>query len=243
MLCNASPTRPPGLLGRMAAQVAERPVAYAMIPTVAAGVGLVTNWMGVKMMFAPLEYTGVNLYREEGCPYGLFGWQGVVPARTEKMATRLTHIVTAELLSLREAFAGIDPGRLATLLLPSVVVAIQRDAPHGEWWAWALRPFLWPVLRQVVVALQADIERVLDLETVVMSAFVRDKRVLVDLFQRVGKVELDFLCGDGASSHGPPPEHSPAGTARAAVLSPSRLQAAHASHMAHARVHTTEASH
>jgi len=168
-----------------------------MIPTVAAGVGLVTNWMGVKMMFAPLEYTGVNLYREEGCPYGLFGWQGVVPARTEKMATRLTHIVTAELLSLREAFAGIDPGRLATLLLPSVVVAIQRDAPHGEWWAWALRPFLWPVLRQVVVALQADIERVLDLETVVMSAFVRDKRVFVDLFQRVGKVELDFLVQSG----------------------------------------------
>ena len=177
-----------------AAEVRARPIAYAMIPTVAAGVGLVTNWMGVKMMFAPIEYIALaDVYREEGSPYGLIGWQGVVPARTEKMATRLTEIVTRDLLSLREAFSGIDPGRLASLLMPSVIEAIRRDAPHGEWWAWALRPFLWPVLRSVAVELKVDIEKVLELDQVVMSAFVRDKQVLVDLFQRVGRAELDFL--------------------------------------------------
>lgn len=188
---------PSGLLAQMAARVAKRPVAFALIPTTAAGVGLVTNWMGVKMMFAPLEYTGVEVYRPAGSPYGLLGWQGVVPCRTEKMAKRLTQVVTAKLFSLHEAFGHIDPGRLATMLTPPVLEAIRRDAPHGEWWAWALRPFLWPVLRLATVELKADIGNVLDLEQVMMSAFVRDKQVLVDLFQRVGKAELDFLVQSG----------------------------------------------
>ena len=32
---------------------------------------------------------------------------------------------------------------------------------------------------------------------VVLSAFLRDKVVLVDLFQKVGRVELDFLVNSG----------------------------------------------
>jgi hypothetical protein len=165
---------------------------------------LVTNWMGVKMMFVPLEYRGLDLHRFDDAPYGLFGWQGVVPFRTEKMARRLTEIVTTDLLSLREAFSKIDPNHLASLLMPPVLEAIRRDAPNGEWWAWALRPFLWPVLRSVAIALRAEIEEVLDLEQVVMTAFVRDKQVLVDLFQRVGRSELDFLCYDQRTSRTPP---------------------------------------
>ena len=196
--------QPAGLLTRIGQEVAAKPGAYALIPTVAAGVGLVTNWMGVKMMFVPLEYRGLELHRFDDAPYGLFGWQGVVPFRTEKMARRLTEIVTTDLLSLREAFSKIDPNHLASLLMPPVLEAIRRDAPNGEWWAWALRPFLWPVLRSVAIALRAEIEEVLDLEQVVMTAFVRDKQVLVDLFQRVGRSELDFLCYDQRTSRTPP---------------------------------------
>ena len=74
-----------------------------------------------------------------------------------------------------------------------VAEAIRRDC--GELWARALRPFLRPVLRQCVAALKKDIDEVLDLDRVVLTAFVRDKQVLVDLFQRVGAAELDFLVG------------------------------------------------
>jgi hypothetical protein len=56
----------------------------------------------------------------------------------------------------------------------------------------------------VAIALRAEIEEVLDLEQVVMTAFVRDKQVLVDLFQRVGRSELDFLCYDQRTSRTPP---------------------------------------
>jgi len=57
--------------------------------------------------------------------------------------------------------------------------------------------FLPWALRGVVIELQRDIESVLDLGEVVRSAFMRDRRVLVDLFQRVGRVELDFLVESG----------------------------------------------
>lgn len=183
---------------RIVTEVSARPFAYLMIPTCAAGVGLVTNWMGVKMLFYPLEYTGKEFYREKDCPYGLFGWQGVVPARTEKMATRLTDIVSARLFSLHDAFSNVDPGVFAHMLAPTVETSIRENAPLGRWWSLVLKPLLPWALTRVVVELQKDIEGVLDVNEVVLSAFMRDKRVLVELFQRVGKEELDFLVQSGS---------------------------------------------
>jgi hypothetical protein len=56
----------------------DRPIEYATIPCVAAFVGIMTNWMGVKMLFYPIEYFGTDWYREELSPYGYFGWQGTL---------------------------------------------------------------------------------------------------------------------------------------------------------------------
>jgi len=166
------------------------------IPAVAAFVGISTNWMGVKMLFYPIDYFGIEWYRpDRNCPYGIFGWQGVVPARTEKMASRLVDIVTKDLLSLKEAFSHIDPRILAKLLSSPVEDAVRKES--GEWWAYVLKPVLPFILERVLVALSRDIEDVLDLPHVVLDAFVRDKIVLVELFQKVGRVELDFLVKSG----------------------------------------------
>lgn len=58
-------------------KIRNRPIEYATIPCVAAFVGIMTNWMGVKMLFYPIEYFGTEWYREEMSPYGYFGWQGM----------------------------------------------------------------------------------------------------------------------------------------------------------------------
>mmetsp|Transcript_36936 Transcript_36936/g.44516 ORF Transcript_36936/g.44516 Transcript_36936/m.44516 type:complete len:445 (+) Transcript_36936:320-1654(+) len=176
--------------------ISERPIEYLSIPCVAAFVGISTNWMGVNMLFYPIEYLGVDWYRpDKNCPYGIFGWQGVVPARTEKMASRLVDIVTKDLLSLKEAFSHIEPRKLAGLLSSPVEEAVRRES--GEWWAYVLKPVLPFILERVLTALSRDIEDVLDLPHVVLDAFVRDKIVLVELFQKVGRVELDFLVKSG----------------------------------------------
>jgi hypothetical protein len=111
------------------------------------------------------------------------------------MADRLVEIITTRLLSLVEAFDRLAPSQMARLLAPAVEEAVRADC--GHYWAMALKPFLPLVLTRLVGSLQVEIEDVLDLRSVVLSAFVRDKAVLVELFQNVGRVELDFLVKSG----------------------------------------------
>lgn len=162
-----------------------RPVEYASIPFVAAFVGITTNWMGVKMLFYPIEYTGLDWKRWPDTPYGLFGWQGVVPTKTEQMAGRLVRVITDRLLSLDEAFGRLDPQHLATLLNPAVQQQIRNDC--GPYWALVLQPILPQLLRHLLHKLQHkdEIDACLNLEFIVLSAFVRDKDVLVDVSARL----------------------------------------------------------
>ena len=148
------------------------------------------------MLFYPIEYTGTQWFRDPTVPYGILGWQGVVPCKTEKMASRLVHIVTERLLTVTEAFGRMEPHELASLLIPIVEDELRKE-PYGDVWVTILHPFLPRILTHVVGKLQIEIEDILDLRSVVLEAFVRDKIVLVDLFQKVGRVELDFLVESG----------------------------------------------
>jgi len=147
------------------------------------------------MLFYPIEYFGLDWKRWPDTPYGLFGWQGVVPTKTEIMALRLVKIVTSQLLSLEEAFGRLDPTTLGGLLSPPIHEAIERDC--GTIWATIMKPVLPLLLPLIVKRLQKEINDVMDLDQIVLDAFVRDKAVLVDLFQKVGRVELEFLVNSG----------------------------------------------
>ncbi|CAK0836341.1 unnamed protein product [Prorocentrum cordatum] len=173
------------------------PLAYSTIPVVAALVGYGTNWVGVKMIFYPIEFFGIPVRRWPQQPLGMFGWQGIVPAKTQKMSKRLVDIVTSKLLSMKEAFANLDPEELAKLLEPEVSKAIQTKAAWGEAWIAVVRPQLDRVLVDVVKKMQADIDKILDLDHVVSSAFLRDKVLLGQLFQKAGRKELAFLVDSG----------------------------------------------
>jgi len=150
------------------------------------------------MLFYPIDYTGTSWYHDPSVPYGFIGWQGVVPCKTEKMASRLVHIVTDKLLSVQEAFGRMEPNQLATLLTPIVEEELTNAlGQYGNIWVRALHPILPYILTRVLGKLQLEIEDILDLRSVVLEAFIRDKIVLVELFQKVGRVELDFLVESG----------------------------------------------
>lgn len=114
-----------------------------------------------------------------------------MPCKTEKMASRLVHIVTERLLTVKEAFGRMDAATLASLLQPIVEEELRRE-PYGDLLVRVLHPFLPMLLTRVVGKLQEEIEDILDLRSVVMEAFVRDKIVLVDLFQKVQRVGAGF---------------------------------------------------
>lgn len=183
------------LLRRSWSCVKKRPIEFMTIPVVSAFVGISTNYAGVQMLFYPIEYFGTDTVRFENAPYGIFGWQGVVPARTEKMASRLVDIVTRRLLSLSEAFSRLDAGVFSSLLSEPVSRAISEEC--GPHWALLLKPILPMILHRVVSKLQQEIDSVLDLPKLVLNSFLRDKVVLVELFQKVGQDELDFLVKSG----------------------------------------------
>ena len=149
------------------------------------------------MLFYPVNYVGIDWIRWPDTPWGLFGWEGVVPTKTKVMAARLVKVVTERLLSLDEAFGRLDPKEMTRLLMPAVHEAIRKDC--GDAWLLTLQPVLPVLLPYILGELQKKehIDRVLDLNTVVMDAFVRDKEVLIDLFQKVGRVELEFLVNSG----------------------------------------------
>lgn len=56
---------------------------------VAGIVGYVTNYVGVSMLFYPITWTGIPVRRWPNQPLGMFGWQGIVPAKRFAMANKL----------------------------------------------------------------------------------------------------------------------------------------------------------
>ncbi len=77
-----------------------RPGAYLLIPVIAAFVGWFTNYLAVQMIFYPIEFRGIPIWRKEGEPIGLLGWQSLVKAKTYKMSETMVNIVTTHLLNV-----------------------------------------------------------------------------------------------------------------------------------------------
>ena len=91
------------------ADMKKKPWTYVSIPIVAALVGYITNYVGVKMLFYPIKWRGIPLYRWENQPLGLIGWQGIVPAKRFAMATKMVDVTIARLISVPEVCGGL-PG-------------------------------------------------------------------------------------------------------------------------------------
>jgi hypothetical protein len=63
----------------------NRPTTYLLIPFIAALVGWFTNWLAVQMIFYPIGFVGIPIYRRPELPLGFLGWQGIIPCKTRPM--------------------------------------------------------------------------------------------------------------------------------------------------------------
>ena len=192
---------------------------YLTIPLFAGGVGWLTNKVAVDMIFYPVEFGGLRLKTWPSQPLGWIGWQGIVPCKAGVMAGRLTDIVTGKLVSVPEVFGRLEPSKVAELMAPGVDRIAEQivgemlpaggagGAMMGAGRA-RLRG-LSPEAAQELLALrhrfvagltrdmQQHIESIVDLREVVVGGMVREKRLLIDLFQRCGAKELAFLVNSG----------------------------------------------
>lgn len=179
---------------------------FCAIPFVAAFVGWFTNWIAIKMTFWPLEFIGYKrLY---------LGWQGIIPAKAEKMAGITVDNTLAKLASLSEVFEQMEPDRIAEHITRSTLDRVEEyvDEIMHERNAvlWENLPMI--VKRRVYARVRAqipvimdnlvedmsqNIEDLVDLKQMVVKLLGQNKALMCRIFQEVGDKELKFIVNSG----------------------------------------------
>lgn len=88
---------------------------YVLIPCISGLVGYGTNVLAVIMTFQPLEFWPLKLYQQKGQPWGLFGWQGIIPAKAVEMTEILCDAFMDKVIDVDEVFSKVVPKRVAAL--------------------------------------------------------------------------------------------------------------------------------
>ncbi|MBF0100636.1 MAG: DUF445 family protein [Desulfobacterales bacterium] len=174
---------------------------FLAIPMISGIVGWGTNVIALKMTFYPLE------------PFGkppFFGWQGIVPAKVQKMASMSVDLMTSKLITVQEVFSQLDPNRVAKEMEPALHTILE---PVIQETIMEYKPILWETLPKfakdeifrrskrdlpkVIANIMHDvttrIEEIFDLKHMVISALIRDKALVNELFLRCGKKEFKFI--------------------------------------------------
>lgn len=180
---------------------------YASIPVIAAAIGYVTNWLAVRMTFAPMEFRGLKE------PW--LGWQGIIPRKARKMASIAVDSSLAKLATVEEILRQMDPARLAEHLLrtaeprlDALTDQIMLEADPQLWRSLpppvkqAIRDRVRRRLPEAVDGLMEDLTRhidgLLDLRLMVVEHMAAHKDVLNRTFADVGDEEFAFVIRSGA---------------------------------------------
>jgi uncharacterized membrane protein YheB (UPF0754 family) len=176
------------------------------MPLIAAVIGYVTKLAAIQMMFRPVNFVGVAE------PF--LGWQGVVPRNSERMIRISAELITSRLVDPKEIFARLDPDRVAREIQGPLLLAVDEVAREV---LEQYHPALWELLpalaqdlivkqvqagspalvRRIMAEVRENIEDVLDIEQVAVSALARDKELLVKLIRDISRPEMAFIarCG------------------------------------------------
>jgi uncharacterized membrane protein YheB (UPF0754 family) len=187
---------------------------YFLIPWIAAFVGYFTNVVALWMTFYPIEFFGPELYRYKDEPWGLFGWQGIIPSKAEKMATISFELFTKKLFNVKEIFHRLNPVRFSEVMGDSTL--LMMDAIIHEV-AMEYMPTAWERMPQavkddIIVTAEHDCESflaefmkdmqdhvddVVDIKHMTVSACVANKKLIVQIFLECGEKEFIFIRRSG----------------------------------------------
>lgn len=89
---------------------------YIVIPILSGIVGYLTNVVAVWMTFHPTDFAPFKVWQPDGQPFGLFGWQGIIPAKAVYMTQLLCDVFIAKVLDVDAIFGRVDPAHVAHLM-------------------------------------------------------------------------------------------------------------------------------
>jgi uncharacterized membrane protein YheB (UPF0754 family) len=177
----------------------------AGIPVIAAIIGYTTNWLAVRMMFAPMEFVGV----------GPIGWQGVIPSKAGKMGSISTSTGLMKVGTIGEFYRRLEPKVFAEHIVEQssddVAELVERLARREN-------PELWDSLpaelreevhrrvrrefpkrvEQVTEDIGENIDQLLDLRRMVVTHLEKRPDLVNRIFSDVGDEEFKFIIRSGA---------------------------------------------
>lgn len=187
---------------------------YLLVPFIDGFVGYITNVLALYMTMAPLEYVGIPIYRFKNQPFGIFGWQGIIPTKARKMATISFELITTQLLDMQEIFKQIDPVEFAKAMDDAVLLMMDKVINEV---AMETMPDTWAnipqavkddvivtadnesgkFLAQVMKDMQDHVDDVVDIKEMCVNACVQNKHLIVKIFEECGEQEFDFIRQSG----------------------------------------------
>lgn len=152
------------------------------------------------MTFYPLEYVGKRP----------FGWQGIIPAKSHKMATKAVKLVTSKLISVEEQFEKLNANDIVEEMRPQLETisrSIIDEALSKE------LPLIWRLLPKsqkealyrdaaaqfptavsnVLLDVKENIHDLLDIDRMMIEGLTRQPEMLNRIFQECGEAEFKFI--------------------------------------------------
>jgi uncharacterized membrane protein YheB (UPF0754 family) len=187
---------------------------YFLIPWIAGFVGYITNVLALEMTFYPLEFWGIPLFRLKDEPWGIIGWQGIIPTKASKMASLSFDLMTTRLFNIREVFNRLDPARFAEVMDDAVLLLMDKVINEV---AMEYMPIAWSnmpkeVKDDIIVTadnesnafmthfmadMQEHVEDVVDIKQMCVNACVENRHLIVKIFQECGDKEFVFIRRSG----------------------------------------------
>ncbi|WP_245532621.1 hypothetical protein [Bernardetia litoralis] len=173
---------------------------YLSIPISSGIIGWATNWMALLMTFYPLEYIGIKP----------FGWQGIIPSKAQKMATKSVEMLTSKLLRIEERFAQLDPVIIARQMQPELetlsikVINEAMEAQAGIIWKNTPTPIKKQIYQRakdeipnavidIILEVNGQIDKLIDLKRIAIETLMADKQLVNEIFLRCGEKEFKFI--------------------------------------------------
>lgn len=195
--------------------VGDYPLWYYLIqPLIAGIVGYITNVLALEMTFRPIEFFGPELFRLKNQPWGLFGWQGIIPTKAEKMASVCFDLMTTKLINIKEVFERLDPAKFSVVMEDALLLMLDSIVNEV---AMKYMPKVWSNLPKevkdevvVVMNIESDqflmtfmeevkehIDDILDIKQMTVAACVMNKNLVCKIFQECGEKEFIFIRRSG----------------------------------------------
>ena len=179
---------------------------YVSIPIGCALIGWITNWLAIRMTFAPLQFIGIPPY---------FGWQGVIPRNANRIASKAVDLITTKLISTQEVFDRIDPHVIAEEIEPVLEkiteqiveeIIVAQSPTLWEMMPNAVKEEIYTQVKNETPALidrifkdyRENIDDLFDLRGLVLRNFTGPNiKLLNEMFQKCGEAEFRFIIWSG----------------------------------------------